>query len=149
MKAFEFRLQTKLDVSCREEQMVKENLQEKILQYDQIQAQVDTIEARLHALEDRIKKIMIQSLCVEMLITCKDYTAVLKKEQEIKNIELLKAEQAVNRARAALIQKSKETTTLKKLREKEWRLYMTEVLKEEQIIIDEIAVSSHFRKNHY
>jgi len=46
-----------------------------------------------------------------------------------------------------LLEKSRETKTLEKLKEREWEEYILENNRLEQKIIDEVAVNSYFRKN--
>jgi len=61
--------------------------------------------------------------------------------------ELALAERNFETARLVLVEKTRETQTLKKLKDKEWNIYLQEVLREEQKDIDEVAINRHYRKN--
>ena len=62
-------------------------------------------------------------------------------------MELDKAEERVETARIILQECKKETKTLTKLKENEWKQYLHELNLEEQKEIDEIAINNHFRSN--
>jgi flagellar FliJ protein len=146
MKAFEFRLQTKLDVSVREEQLAKEEMHLQIKRRDVVAEQLNNTLREIDNVEAMIKKLIKESFTMEKYMLLKDYIPVLKELQAKQEQELITAEESVEQARAVLMEKSRETKVLNKLKNKEWNLYLQELYREEQKIIDEIAITSHYRK---
>ncbi len=147
MKPFKFRLQTKLNLASREEQLAKEEMQLRVRDRDRIQNELEKIIDKQLELEQSIKQMMQEGFCVDKYLLFKDYLPVLKEYRTIKEEELARAEQDVESARIILIEKTRENQTLSKLREKEWYIYLQELQKEEQQVIDEIAINNHYRKN--
>lgn len=146
MQPFSFRLQTKLDISCREEQQFREELHIHILQRDQLQKQADEIKFRLSEIEADIKELMVLGFQLEKFLVLKNYLPIIGKLLVDKESELFQAELAIVEIRNTLIEKIKERKILQKLRNKEWANYLLELNKEEQKTIDELAINSHFRK---
>lgn len=146
MRAFQFRLQTKLDLSNREEQQVREELQILILQREQIQGELAEIQAKLDGIETAIKELMAEGFSLEEYLVLKNYLPIIRSMRMQKEAELIRAESFITETRSRLIEKMKERKTLEKLREKEWLNYLLEFNREEQKIIDELAINNHFRK---
>ncbi len=146
MKPFHFRLQTKLDISCREEQQAREGLQISIVHRDQVQNELDKILLQTQEVEAGIKAMMQSGFDMQQFLIRKDYLPVLRTLRLSKEEELIKAESMVVEARNLLLEKMKESKTLNKLRDKEWAKYLQELNQEEQKTIDELAINSHFRR---
>lgn len=146
MRPFKFRLQTKLELSCREEQQIREELQIRIILRDQLQRELDEINYKLNEIEVAIKDLMVQGFILEQFLILKNYLPIIRSMRSNKEAELVRAELAIVETRGILIEKIKETKILQKLREKEWMSYLLELNKEEQKVIDELAINNHFRK---
>lgn len=146
MRPFQFRLQTKLDLSSREEQQIREELQIRILQREQKQRELDEVTSKLDEIETAMKALMAEGFRLEEFLILKNYLPIVRSMRLNKEAELTQAEAAIAETRNVLIEKMKERKILEKLREKEWVAYLTELNKEEQKIIDELAINSHFRK---
>jgi len=146
VKPFKFRLQTKLDIACREEQQAREDLQICLAHRDQLQNELDGILLQIKETEAAMIRMMQEGFNLQQFLVFKDYLPILKEFRQLKEAELAQAESMVIEARRILIDKMKESKTLKKLREKEWARYLLELNKEEQKIIDELAINNHFRK---
>lgn len=146
MKPFKFRLQTKLDISCREEEQLREELQIRILLRDKLQKELDEIKSRLNEIESAIKEMMVQGFKMEQFLILNNYLPIIGNMLADKEAGLFQAEKAITETRNILIDKIKERKTLQKLRDKEWSNYLLELNKEEQKTIDELAINSHFRK---
>jgi flagellar FliJ protein len=147
MKTFKFRLQTKLNIASLEEQLAKEAMQLRVRDRDLIQSELEELIDKQLEIEQSIKRLMQEGFSVDKYLIFKDYLPVLKKMRTNKEQDLDRAEQAIESARLELIEKTRETQTLIKLKDKEWHLYLQELQKEEQKVIDEIAINSHYRKN--
>ncbi|QGT99167.1 hypothetical protein SYNTR_0574 [Candidatus Syntrophocurvum alkaliphilum] len=143
LKKFNFRLEKNLNISYQEEQRAKENLHEKIKERDVAQEELNIVQNKLVSLEDSIRNEKI----LQKIMIKKDYIQVLKKLIYEKEEDLNLAQTKLEKARKILIQKSLETKTLEKLKEKEWKTYLLEANREEQKAIDEIASSKHIREN--
>ncbi|MEN6325080.1 MAG: flagellar FliJ family protein [Syntrophomonas sp.] len=146
MKAFRFRLQTKLDISIRQEQLARDELQICIYERNRIQERLELAVKRLEALEQNIREFDFDKQNFQELLIKKEYVPVMK--NQIKNIEemLYNAELILDKARQVLLARIKETDTMEKLREKDWQEYLHQLSLEEQKIVDEIAINNHYRK---
>lgn len=146
MKNFNFRLQTKLNVSLRQEEIARENLQAHLNVRDEIAGQLQEIASKAQNLEQSLRDLSGEQIDFQEFVARREYLPVIHQQKKtvIKNLD--QAETKVDRARDALIDRVKESSTLQKLREREWQSYMREVQQEEQKTIDELALSSHFRK---
>lgn len=146
MKAFRFRLETSLNIAERQEQMAREELLARMAKRDAIQEQLNLAWGQLHSLEQNIRDSMSARIPLENILIIKDYIPVVREMIANLGADLRQAEQELEEARSQLLEKVKETRTLQKLKQKEWRLYLLEWNREEQKLIDEIAITGHFRK---
>lgn len=142
MQKFIFRLQTKLDISERQEQLAMEHLALKIQERDEVIEEINANLTKLATYENSIRKLPFK----ESLII-KEYLPIIRSYIQQLQIELAKAEERVETARKVLLECKRETKTLTKLKENEWQRYLYEVNLEEQKEIDEIAINNHFRSN--
>jgi len=147
MKAFKYRMQTKLDIASLEEQMAKEELLLRSRERDRIQEELDDIIKRQLELEQSLVLLILEGFSMDEFMIHRDYVPVLREFRLDKETDLARAERNFEKARLILVEKTRETQTLKKLREKEWNAYLQEVLREEQKVIDEVAINRHYRKN--
>lgn len=145
MKVFHFRLQTSLDIAERQEQIAREELLRLTLERDNIQVQLDTAHRRLQGMEQSIRDSVNEDMPLEKVLLIINYIPVMRELIDSIVSDLRAAEQAVEGARSILLERVRETRTLKKLREKEWLLYLEEWNREEQKLIDEIAITSYSR----
>lgn len=146
MRPFQFRLQTKLDLTSREEQQIREELEVRLMRRDQIQRELDEIRCKLNEIEDAMKELMMQGFSLDQFMILNNYLPILRELLFKKELELKRAETEIVETRYQLLEKMKERKILEKLREKEWANYQLEMNREEQKIIDELAINSHFRK---
>jgi len=146
MRPFQFRLQTKLDLTSREEQQIREELEVRLMRRDQIQRELDEIRCKLNEIEDAMKELMMQGFSLDQFMILNNYLPILRELLFKKELELKRAETEIVKTRYQLLEKMKERKILEKLREKEWANYQLEMNREEQKIIDELAINSHFRK---
>lgn len=142
MHKFVFRLQTKLNIAIRQEKLAKEQLALKLQERDKIIEEINANLARLSAYENAIRNLPFK----ESLII-KEYLPIIRAYIKELYVELDKAEERVETARIILQECKKETKTLTKLKENEWKQYLHELNLEEQKEIDEIAINNHFRSN--
>lgn len=146
MKPFVFRLQTKLDISRREEEIAKTKLQSKMGEKNEVEAEINYLKANLEKVEDIARNMAQQTNKVYLISISREYIPVLKKKVEKCQERLENIEAELEKLRHDLAQKKREIKTLEKLKEKEWLEYMHEFNMEEQKFIDEIAGNSYFRR---
>jgi flagellar FliJ protein len=146
MKAFHFRLQTSLDIAERREQMAREEMLTLIRQRDNLQLKLERAEGQLKQIEQNIRDSVKENLPLEKLLIIINYIPVIRDLIDHITVELQAAEQEVEKARSLLLERVRQTRTLKKLREKEWLLYCEECNREEQKLIDEIAITRYYRQ---
>lgn len=147
MKAFRFRLQTKLEICIRQEQIAWEEMQRCLREQNLLQEQLQRREQRLAAMEEEIRQDSLKAKGFQVLLLKREFIPVLMMQIEQAQHDLSQAEARVEDARLQLIERKRETTTLEKLKERAWQDYLLELQREEQKIIDEIANNNHFRKD--
>lgn len=147
MKAFKFRLQTPLDIAERQEQMAREELSAKIIGRDNLRQELNRATSRLNQIEELIRNYIQQRSSLQKILLVKEFIPVLHTMILDIDERLKTAEHEVDTARDILVERIKETKTLKKLKEQEWQVYLQEWNREEQNIVDEIAISRYYRKN--
>ena len=147
MKAFKFRLQTSLNVSLRREQVAREELQACMAEKERVEEQMAQLNDKLARLEARIRELGLDQPMSQETLMHREYLPLLHKQIRQMQIRLDRAEERVEDARAMLLERKKESQSLERLREKEWQEYLHELSLEEQKAIDEVAISTHYRKN--
>jgi len=147
MKAFQFRLQTKLTIATRQEQLAREELQRASFVRDQIADQLAEMMDRLSGLQTSVRVMVQTAEPFERILIIKEYIPVVTTSIQELEIRLLQAEEVVEQCRAELLEKKKETRTMERLKEKAWQRYLHELQLEEQKLIDELANNGHYRSH--
>lgn len=148
MKAFQFRLQTKLTIASRQEELAREDLQRATFVRNRIADELTEMMERLTEKQSSVRIMIEESESFERILIVKEYIPVIVASIQSLELRLAQAEQKVEECRADLLEKKKETRTLDRLKEKAWMRYMHELQKEEQKLIDEVANTGHYRNNH-
>jgi flagellar FliJ protein len=146
VKAFQFRLQTSLELAERQEQMAREELVIKTLRRDNCQMQLEAARNRLSGMEQSIRDSAGQHWPWERVLVTINYIPIVNQCIDEITDELNRAEQEVEKARTALLARVRQTRTLNRLREKEWLNYLEEWNRDEQKSIDEIAITRFARQ---
>jgi len=147
MRAFHFRLQTKLDICQRQEQMTREEMHRRIAIRNQVLQELELLENRFQSLEQSIREMNTGQGQFPRIMINRQYIPVLNQQIKISEENLTTAEEAVEEVRMELIERMRETRTLEKLKDKAWHKYLHEMLLEEQKHIDEVAGTAHHRKS--
>lgn len=147
MKAFHFRLQTKLDICQRQEQVTREEMHRRVVVRNQVLQELELLENRFQSLEQSIREMNTGQGQFPRIMINRQYIPVLNQQIKTSEENLATAEEAVEEVRMELIERMRETRTLEKLRDKAWHRYLYELLLEEQKHIDEVAGTAHHRKS--
>ena len=147
MKAFHFRLQTKLDICQRQEQVTREEMHRRIIFRNQVLQELELLENRFQSLEQSIREMNTGQGQFPRIMINRQYIPVLNQQIKTSEENLATAEEAVEEVRMELIERMRETRTLEKLKDKAWHRYLHELLLEEQKHIDEVAGTAHHRKS--
>jgi len=147
MRAFHFRLQTKLDICQRQEQVTREEMHRRVVVRNQVLQELELLENRFQSLEQSIRELNANPGQFPRIMINRQYIPVLNQQIKATEENLILAEDAVEEIRMELIERMRETRTLEKLRDKAWHRYLHELLLEEQKHIDEIAGTAHHRKS--
>jgi flagellar FliJ protein len=147
MRAFQFRLQTKLDICQRQEQVTREEMHRRVAVRDQVQQELELLENRFQSLEQSIKELNVSQGQFPKILINRQYLPVLNQQIKASEENLFIAEEALEKVRMELIERRRETRTLEKLKDKAWHRYLHELLLEEQKHIDEVAGTAHHRKS--
>ncbi|MEN6390219.1 MAG: flagellar export protein FliJ [Syntrophomonas sp.] len=147
MKAFKFRLQTSLNVSLRREQVAREELQACMAEKERMEEQLVQLNNKLTRIEERVRELGLAQPMSQEALMHREYLPVLHKQVKQMQARLASAQERVENARMMLLERKKESQSLERLREKEWQEYLHELSLEEQKVIDEVAISTHYRKS--
>jgi len=147
MKAFHFRLQTKLDICQRQEQVTREEMHRRVVVRNQVLQELELLENRFQSLEQSIREMNTGQGQFPRIMINRQYIPVLNQQIKTSEENLATAEEAVEEVRMELIERMRETRTLEKLKDKAWHRYLHELLLEEQKHIDEVAGTAHHRKS--
>ena len=146
MKAFHFRLQTKLDLCRNQEKAAKEELMVCLANLEKLRTEQKIIRQRISNIEDNIRSLNQKKIFNQEIIISGDYLKVLNKNDKELTEQIIQATQLVDEARQHFIERRKETNALEKLRERKWEEYVYETNIEEQKSADESAGVSFWRK---
>lgn len=147
MRAFHFRLQTKLDICQRQEQVTREEMQRRVAVRNQVEQELELLENRFQSLEESIRELNVDPGQFPKIMINRQYIPVLNQQIKASEETLATAEEAVEEVRIEMIERKRETRTLEKLKDKAWDKYLHELLLEEQKHIDEVAGTAHHRKS--
>ena len=147
MSAFHFRLQTKLDICQRQEQVTREEMHRRVAIRNQVLQELELLENRFQSLEQSIRELNAGPGQFPRIMINRQYIPVLNQHIKASEENLATAEEAVEEVRMELIERMRETRTLEKLKDKAWHKYLHEMLLEEQKHIDEVAGTAHHRKS--
>ncbi|MCK9314480.1 MAG: flagellar FliJ family protein [Methanocorpusculum sp.] len=147
MRAFHFRLQTKLDICQRQEQVTREEMHRRVAIRNQVLQELELLENRFQSLEQSIRELNACHGQFPRIMINRQYIPVLNQQIKASEEHLATAEEAVEEVRMELIERMRETRTLEKLKDKAWHRYLHEMLLEEQKHIDEVAGITHHRKS--
>lgn len=145
MKPFVYRFERKLGLVRQEELSARQELHLLIMERDRIAEELDHLKNRIVVLQESIRSFQGNPLQPEVELR-KTYLPVLKDNFLMLVETLQEAEARVETARRLVMEKNRETKTFEKLRERDWQGYIYELNREEQKIIDEVAVTSRSRK---
>lgn len=144
MKPFTYRFERKLSLSKQGEQAAVLVLQKAIADRDKILEDLEHLKNRIFVIQESIRKHTVNPSVREVVLH-QEYLPVLK-ERFVNLVEdLQRAETKVDQARKQLIAKNQETKTFEKLKDRDWQDYLYEMNREDQKVIDELAITSRSR----
>ena len=146
MKAFNFRLQIKLDLCRNQEKAAKEKLMACLDKLEQLKTEQIKIRSRIETIENDIRGFNQENKYDQKLLINKEYLHILNNKDKVIIEQINEAALLVEEARLELVEKRKETNSLEKLRERKWDEYLQEVKAEEQKNTDESARIGFLRK---
>ena len=146
MRAFNFRLQTKLNLCKNQEKAAKERLMVCLASLEKLRTEQNKIRQRIAAIENNIRCLNQENKYNQELLINNEYLHVINNKDKELTGHIIDATQLVEEARQELIERRKETSSLEKLRERKWDEYMHETNLEEQKNTDESALIGFLRK---
>lgn len=147
MKKFSFRLQTKLDIDSRLKQEATEKYIVAMHQEDEALEQLNSIVLRESRLREKIKDLRQEEFLLAKLSICNEYFRLLNSAKDAQQEEVNLLHLETEKAREKLLEQTREVKMLERLKTKAWQQYQQELLKTEQIELDEISGISYIRKN--
>ncbi len=145
MQSFSFRLQTKLKVSNIYEGAARDQLRVHLSSRDTIAEQLCSLQQEVSALEQSIRLMETGADTYTRMVLSREYLPILNERKSSIIQELDQAEKRVDKARDYLLARSRESSTLEKLKERDWSNYVYECMREEQKQIDEAALAGFYR----
>ncbi|MCR4400736.1 MAG: flagellar export protein FliJ [Syntrophomonadaceae bacterium] len=147
MKRFEFGLQTKLDVTVTREDQARQELALRRAQLDSEQRRLQALEGEREQCYQRLRQGQQEVLQLDELALVKSYLPRLKERIAAQAERVRRADNEVQAAQERLQELMQERKALEKLRDKEYAEYQQEVLRQEQLVIDEVAITGYWRSS--
>ncbi len=147
MKRFEYRLQTKLDLTVKQEEAARTELARCQREYRLQVARLNHLHQKQSSVYEKMRGSQRQVVELSQVILLKKYLQVIKGNilQQAEKVALAQVE--VDRAHGELLGVMIERKTLQKLRERKWHEYVQEFNRQEQKAIDEVAMTTYWRVN--
>jgi flagellar FliJ protein len=147
VKRFEFGLQTKLDVTVTREDQARQELALRRAQLDSEQRRLQALEGEREQCYQRLRQGQQEVLQLDELALVKSYLPRLKERIAAQAERVRRADNEVQAAQERLQELMQERKALEKLRDKEYAEYQQEVLRQEQLVIDEVAITGYWRSS--
>jgi len=147
MRSFRFRLQTNLNLALSQEKLAREDLQKATHHRDELVGELSRAWEKLWDIQENIREMLVNAVPFARIVLVKEYIPVLVDIINDLQNRLNEAEEKVEKCRMALMERKREAQVLERLKEKEWHHYLQEMQLEEQKLIDEVAVTGHYRKS--
>ncbi|MEA1961757.1 MAG: flagellar export protein FliJ [Bacillota bacterium] len=144
MKPFAFSLETKLKVARIEENQSREQVKQARVACKACEDALAEVEQRIKAVEKDMVANMQGLFKLEQVMLFNNYMPVLKSLWQDRRQDLDLANRQLEETQNLLLIKNRESKILMRLREKECEKYRIELNREEQKIVDEIAINRHF-----
>lgn len=146
MNRFKFRLQTPYNVVAWREKLAKQELKERQVLFDK---EEDCLNEKLDGMKllvDRERSLQGQNISFDKLVILKELQnmskTVVRLQREVVAQTLAKLEES----RLELTEVSREKKSMEKLKGRRYAKYLEECQWQEQVIIDEVAVTNYWRK---
>ncbi|NLU50291.1 MAG: flagellar export protein FliJ [Syntrophomonadaceae bacterium] len=148
MKRFTFRLQTKLDITVKQEKLARQELADRQREYQRQVARLQELQQKLEALFAKVRGKNLQVITIDEVLLVNQYVPVMKDRISCQTERVARAETEMGQAREHLHQLMKERKALEKLRVKAWEKYRLEFLQQEQAGLDEVAMTRYWKRSH-
>jgi flagellar FliJ protein len=145
MRKFKFRLQTPYDVILWKEKLVKQEVKERQTVYDQEEQDLNQRLEELTGLNNQERGLQGQSVSIERVIVLKELQEMQKFGIKLQQGIVEKAWSRLEDSRQALNEAVTEKKSMDRLRARRYRQFLDDCLRQEQIVIDEVAVTSFWR----
>lgn len=146
MNRFKFRLQTPYDVVTWREKLAKQELKERQVLFDK---EEDCLNEKLDGMKllvDKERSLQGQNISFDELVILKELQnmskTVVRLQREVVAQTLAKLEES----RLELTEVSREKKSMEKLKGRRYAKYLEECQWQEQVLIDEVAVTNFWRK---
>lgn len=148
MRKFKFRLQVLLDLAVKleEQQLNKTRVAERQLRKEQetLESLMEDKQTALYSQQEN----MLKGCSVQELIEMQFYLDKLARQISRQQTQVAEAEKAYQDEMAMLQEKMRYRKMLENLRAKAWEEHRQKQLKEEQIILDELALVRYWYQEH-
>ena len=148
MNNFKFRLQTPYDVASWRERLVKQEVKERQMTYDEEEQSLMEKLAGMNHLIDQERGLQGQNVPLNIMIILKELQRMsqtgVRMQQEVVDQALSRLEDS----RQELTEVAREKKSMEKLKERSYKNFLNEIQSQEQIGLDEVAVTSFWRNRH-
>ncbi len=146
MNGFKFRLQTPYNVISWRERLIKQEVKKRQTVY---QREEQILNQKLHemmSLSDQERELKGENVPVESIIVLKELQAMSKVGIRLQQEVVSDVLSLLEESQQQLIEATKEKKSMAKLKEKRYQQFLNEQLRQEQKVIDEVAVQGFWRK---
>lgn len=140
MRRFKFRLQTSLKVAELREDLLRQELQQRMTACKQARDQLNRLVAQHRLLEAELREVCRVRPQIETICLFRNYLAVVHGSVRRQQSRLAELEAELDQCRSRLHKIMLERRLLEKLKSRCWQQYRQQVLAAEQKQIDEMAI---------
>lgn len=145
MKGFKFKLQPVLDQRQKKEDILKKELAEKRLQYENEKLVLEKLRNKLSNVQQELRIKQKDKIDAAEMSGYLLYCQRLEREIELQVMKLTNLASEVSKAQERLLEATKEKKIIEKLYDKQLEEFRQEINRVEQIAIDEISTVRYNR----
>ncbi len=145
MNTFKFRLQTPYNVASWREKLAKQEVKERQNAYDQEEQTLNDKLTGMKHLIDQERGLQGKNVPVKSMIMLKELQGMSQAEVRLQREVVDQALSRLEESRQELTEVAREKKSMEKLKERRYQTFLNEYRWQEQISLDEVAVTSFWR----
>ncbi|MGI6548910.1 MAG: flagellar export protein FliJ [Syntrophomonadales bacterium] len=145
MNTFKFRLQTPYDVASWREKIAKQEVKERQIAYDHEEQTLNEKLAGMRHLIDQERELQGRHVSFKNIISLKELQGMSQVGVRVQQKAVDQALSRLEESRRELTELAREKKSMEKLKERRYQEFLNEYRWQEQVSLDEVAVTSFWR----